>query len=131
MTRIVIVSASHPRHTRDGGIDLLIKLNSGEELPFTARADDPEEHGRELYARALRGDFGQIAEPEPLPERTPPVLAREIELRESGGNALLANRAFREIAIAALPSGHYVRSAAERIEDAVAALGLRERAHTE
>lgn len=126
-----VISARSPRRTRDGGIDLLIRIETGEELPFTARPDDPEEHGRELYARALRGDFGALADPEPLPERTPPVLAREIERREAAGNALLANRAFREVAIASLPCGHYVRSAAERIEDAVAALGVRKRAPME
>lgn len=31
-------------------------------IPFTASPDDPEEHGRELYARAIAGDFGPIAE---------------------------------------------------------------------
>jgi len=30
-------------------------------LPFGATADDVEQHGRELYARALAGEFGTIA----------------------------------------------------------------------
>jgi len=30
-------------------------------LPFGATADDVEQHGRELYARALAGEFGAIA----------------------------------------------------------------------
>lgn len=30
-------------------------------LPFTAMPDDVEEHGRELYARAITGEFGEIA----------------------------------------------------------------------
>ncbi|MFE8726230.1 tail fiber assembly protein [Aeromonas hydrophila] len=31
-------------------------------IPFTARKDDPEEHGRELYSRAVFGEFGPITE---------------------------------------------------------------------
>jgi len=34
-------------------------------LPFGATQDDVEEHGRELYARALAGEFGPIAAYEP------------------------------------------------------------------
>lgn len=30
-------------------------------IPFTASADDPESHGRELYSKAIAGDFGTIA----------------------------------------------------------------------
>ena len=31
-------------------------------LPFTASPDDVEEHGREIYARAIQGDFGAIVD---------------------------------------------------------------------
>lgn len=30
-------------------------------IPFSARADDPEPHGREIFERAVAGDFGKIA----------------------------------------------------------------------
>lgn len=30
-------------------------------IPFTASADDPESHGRELYSKAIAGEFGTIA----------------------------------------------------------------------
>jgi hypothetical protein len=30
-------------------------------LPFAAMANDVEEHGRELYARAIAGEFGEIS----------------------------------------------------------------------
>jgi len=30
-------------------------------LPFTAHPDDVEEHGRDIYARAINGEFGAIA----------------------------------------------------------------------
>ncbi|MGY6037958.1 tail fiber assembly protein [Aeromonas sp. AE23HZ002T15] len=37
-------------------------------VPFTARRDDIEPHGRELYSRAMFGEFGPIEEiPLPLP----------------------------------------------------------------
>lgn len=33
-----------------------------EELPFTASPNDPEAYGRDLYERALAGEFGVIAD---------------------------------------------------------------------
>lgn len=44
----------------------------GLEMTFMARADDPEAHGRDIYHRALAGDFGAIAEyvPPAPPEHT-------------------------------------------------------------
>lgn len=43
-------------------------------IPFTATPDDTEQHGREIYAAALAGEYGQVApyvapppEPEPVP----------------------------------------------------------------
>ncbi|MEG0006590.1 MAG: tail fiber assembly protein [Aeromonas sp.] len=37
-------------------------------VPFTALRDDIEPHGRELYSRAMFGEFGPIEEiPQPLP----------------------------------------------------------------
>lgn len=32
------------------------------EIPFAARADDIEEHGRDLFARAVAGEFGPVAD---------------------------------------------------------------------
>ncbi|MNJ25132.1 Caudovirales tail fiber assembly protein [compost metagenome] len=42
----------------------------GQFVTFTARKDDSAEHGRELYVRAMFGEFGEIrtlAQPEYLP----------------------------------------------------------------
>lgn len=42
----------------------------GQFVTFTARKDDSAEHGRELYVRAMFGEFGEIrtlAQPEDLP----------------------------------------------------------------
>lgn len=40
-----------------------------EGVPYTAASDDPEEHGRDLFDRAVAGEFGEIVEyvpPTPL-----------------------------------------------------------------
>lgn len=39
----------------------------GAEQAFTANPDDPEPHGREIFARAVAGDFGAILPHEPVP----------------------------------------------------------------
>ncbi|HHQ4763693.1 tail fiber assembly protein [Aeromonas veronii] len=51
----------------------------GQFIPFTARKDDTEEHGREIYIRALFGEFGDIVEVEMAPpsEATQKVLLSE------------------------------------------------------
>jgi hypothetical protein len=37
-------------------------VNSEEWSPFGANPKDPYEHGREIFARAVAGEFGEIAE---------------------------------------------------------------------
>lgn len=57
-------------------IDLTLKLDGmNEEIPFTANPNDIEEHGRLLFAAAIAGEFGPIADfvpPESYPGPTPP-----------------------------------------------------------
>ena len=60
-----IVSAKNPRRTNANGIDLLATFQGIGEIPFHATIDDPEPHGRELYARAMQGEFGEVAPYEP------------------------------------------------------------------
>jgi hypothetical protein len=44
-------------------IDLEIKLKGGERsLPFTASPTDCEAHGREIFAAAVVGEYGEVAE---------------------------------------------------------------------
>lgn len=33
----------------------------GEPVPFTANPDDSEEHGREIFARCVAGEYGSVA----------------------------------------------------------------------
>ncbi|MGN5077295.1 tail fiber assembly protein [Aeromonas veronii] len=63
MERIEVLSAEHPRHyaVDPDSITLDVRFaHLPEPVQFTARKDDPEEHGRELYSRAVFGEFGEI-----------------------------------------------------------------------
>jgi hypothetical protein len=42
--------------------------------PFGANPNDPYEHGREIFARAVAGEFGEVAEYIPPPPPTKPKL---------------------------------------------------------
>lgn len=55
------ISARQPARAENGAIDLLVTFQGLGEVPFTALPDDPEPHGRAIYASAIAGDFGQIA----------------------------------------------------------------------
>jgi hypothetical protein len=59
---------SNPQHT---AIDLIVKFDAiNRELPFTADPNDVEEHGRQIYANCIAGQYGSIAEyipPVPVP----------------------------------------------------------------
>lgn len=46
----------------DGIIDMEIRHPVHGWIPFTASPNDSVQHGRELHAKALAGDFGAIAE---------------------------------------------------------------------
>jgi hypothetical protein len=44
-------------------IDLVVRFEEiDEDLPFTANPKDVEPHGRDIYARAIAGEFGEIAD---------------------------------------------------------------------
>lgn len=55
-------------------IDLIVTHPVFGEIPFTASPDDVEEHGRDLFARAVAGEFGPVADyvpPPPPPAEQP------------------------------------------------------------
>lgn len=60
----MITNAQTPRWTsvEHTAIELLATHSKYGEIPFTASASDPEAHGRDLYARAVAGEFGPVAE---------------------------------------------------------------------
>lgn len=70
---IEVITATNPRHLvgDQDSITLDVWFSHLEEpVEFTARRDDAEQHGRELYSRAVFGEFGDIAvlSPPPLTE---------------------------------------------------------------
>lgn len=52
---------AHPNQTDELNMEVLFS-HLQEFVPFTARRNDCEEHGRELYSRAMFGEFGDIEE---------------------------------------------------------------------
>ena len=57
-----VIYAHTPTYTEDGAIDLIVLFQEiGEEVPFTASLTDTEPHGREIFTRAVQGEFGPIA----------------------------------------------------------------------
>ena len=62
------------------------------ELPFAANQNDSEEHGREIYARCIAGDFGPIADYVPLPDegpQEPSEIPPEMQIPSSTPGAVL------------------------------------------
>lgn len=64
-------SARAPRWSADRrSINLIVVFEESEgalgEIPFSASPDDTEEHGRDIYARAVEGEFGTVDDPTEL-----------------------------------------------------------------
>lgn len=60
-----VVSARDPKWANNDRsvIDVCVKFSGlSFEVNFSASKDDCEQHGRAVFARALRGDFGPIAD---------------------------------------------------------------------
>jgi hypothetical protein len=60
---IEIISVRDPvwSNARNTQIDCTIRTSAYlEELPFTARPNDPEAHGRDIFSRCVSGEFGEI-----------------------------------------------------------------------
>ena len=68
---------ANAEHTRINMVTLFEELaEQYGPIPFTASPDDTEEHGRDLFERALAGEFGEIAEYEPPAVE---VIARQVQ----------------------------------------------------
>lgn len=67
------------KYNADGSIDLEYNHPQYGLIPFTASPDDVEELGRELYQRALNGEFGGI-EPHTPPSATEQAIAHNNEM---------------------------------------------------
>lgn len=74
MIKIEILSVRNPQWVNDDhcAIDYLIKTNTlCQEVPFTASPYDPESHGREIFARCVAGEYGEIASMKPISQQQP------------------------------------------------------------
>jgi hypothetical protein len=61
---LTLESAHSPSYAAEDGscISLMVKFAEfDQELPFGATPHDPHDHGRNIYERALAGEFGEIA----------------------------------------------------------------------
>ncbi|MDM5129400.1 MULTISPECIES: tail fiber assembly protein [Aeromonas] len=70
MERIEVISAARPRHYAADPDSITLDVlfaHLPEQVQFAARKDDSEEHGRELYSRAVFGEFGDIEVITPAP----------------------------------------------------------------
>lgn len=68
-----LISATNPAWANRSQtlVNLTVRFEEiDEDLPFTANPNDVEAHGRDIYARAIAGEFGAIA---PF-EATPPTV---------------------------------------------------------
>ena len=65
------ITAHTPRYTYSGTIELVLNHPQFGEIPFCASPADLEPHGRDLYARAITGEFGPIAAYVAPPTPTP------------------------------------------------------------
>jgi len=78
---LTIESAHRPAYFDAAGtvITLQVKFTELEsEVPFGATPTDPEAHGRDLYARAVAGEFGPVA---PYVPPSNDVLAAEVRTK--------------------------------------------------
>lgn len=107
-----IISAANPRWADEAqtALDLDVEFEELGILPFTAKVDDSEPHGRALFASAVAGDFGVIAPyvapPTPIPAS---VSMRQARLALLGAGLLQTVDA----AVASMPG---VEGDAARIE---------------
>lgn len=78
---VKLIYAKNPKwvdveHSR---IDIIAKFEHlNNEVPFTADPNDCEAHGRDIFARAVAGEFGEIAEYVPPPPPTEEQMAEQV-----------------------------------------------------
>lgn len=66
------MNAKEPKFNASGSIDLILEHPTFGWIPFTAAENDSTQLGREMYGKAINGDFGAVAiyvAPTPTPEQ--------------------------------------------------------------
>jgi hypothetical protein len=63
---MIAISVKNPMYSnpqKEGvNLDVVFEGMGDDPMPFTAMPNDVEEHGRILYAKAIAGEFGDIAD---------------------------------------------------------------------
>jgi len=80
------------KYTESGNIDCEINHPEFGWIPFTASPNDCEEHGREIYAEAIKGE---VAPYEPPPPPTDAEFAAQVRMER---NILLAQTDWTQLA---------------------------------
>lgn len=86
-----VISARNPVWVNAGHtcIDLYVLFSHiPNELHFTANPEDTEAHGRDIYHRALAGEFGEVAEYVPPP---PPTIEEQSIIERQNRDQLISN----------------------------------------
>lgn len=84
----VITEIRNPVFNADGSIECEVQHSVYGWMPFTARADDVEAHGREVYERAL----AMIPAPYEAQPTAPPAVPQVVTRRQARQALLLAGR---------------------------------------
>lgn len=91
MERIEVLSAARPRHYAGDPDSITLDVRFAhlpDPVQFAARKDDLEAHGRELYSRAVFGEFGDIEVIPVLPPTEAEQQARLDALLKQAANAM-------------------------------------------
>lgn len=81
-----IIAIKNPKFSNAEGtaIDVIVLHGDYGSIPFTATPGDTEEIGREIYAAAMAGDFGEIAPYEPPVFVVPAQAQKDTLLKKAG-----------------------------------------------
>lgn len=114
----------NPRTNALGSIDGEIEHPQLGWVPFSAAAEDPEPHGRDLFAAAIAGRFGPVADYVPPPP-APPVVPDVISRRQLLIALAAAEFISAEEALAAAQSGAVPAAIATIFDPAAGGTGAR------
>ncbi|MCW0506913.1 tail fiber assembly protein [Aeromonas piscicola] len=102
MERIEVLNAAHPRHYAADPDSITLDVlfaHLPEQVQFAARKDDSEEHGRELYSRAVFGEFGDIEVITPAPPTETQQQARLTALLKQAATTMAPLEDAKELGI--------------------------------
>lgn len=88
---MIIIAANNPQwsNAEKTQIDLMVTFDHIGTVPFAASMNDVEQHGRDLFARAVAGEFGSIAEYVTTPPTPEQILAAKKAERQAIVDAIV------------------------------------------